>query len=317
MKEGKLAVIAVGGNVLINNSQKNSMYDQSQIAQSTMEKVVTMIERGWKVILTHGNGPQVGFSLQRAEAAMPGLPAVSLDYAVAETQGSIGYILQHCLYNELYKKNLCNSVVSLITQSVVNAKDPAFLNPNKPVGGFMTEQEAKEKAQTLGWSVMKDANRGWRRCVPSPRPTEIVGINSIQSLVNTDAIVIACGGGGIPVTVDGKGVMHGVEAVIDKDYASSILADQLQADLFLISTAVDKVAINFGEENQEWLDAITVPELIEHQKNNQFGVGSMGPKIEAVIGFLTKNPQAKALITSPEKILDALDHQSGTWVTAH
>lgn len=317
MNKRKLAVIAVGGNVLINNPKKNSMHDQSLVAQGTMEKVVKLIERGWKVILTHGNGPQVGFSLQRAEAAMPNLPAVPLDYAVAETQGSIGYILQHCLYNELRKRNLSNSVVSLITQSIVDADDPAFLNPIKPVGGFMTEQEAKEKEQQLGWSVMQDANRGWRRCVPSPRPTAIVGIHSIQSLVDADAIVIACGGGGIPVTVDEDGVMNGIEAVIDKDHASSILADQLQADLLLISTAVDQVAINFGQDNEEWLDAITVPELIQHQKNNQFGAGSMAPKVQAVIDFLTKNPQAKALITSSEKILDALDNQTGTWITAH
>lgn len=316
MQERKVAVIAVGGNVLINNSNKNSMYDQAQVAKSTMEKVVCMIERGWKVILTHGNGPQVGFSLQRSEAAVPHLPAVPLDYAVAETQGSVGYILQHCLYNELRKKGLSNSVVSLITQSVVDANDPAFLQPNKPIGVFMTEQEAKEKEQMLGWSVMKDANRGWRRSVPSPKPIEIVGIEGIRRLVDSGAIVIACGGGGIPVTVDADGVMQGIEAVIDKDYASSILADQLQADLFLISTAVDKVAINFGEDDQQWLGNITVPELIKHQANNQFGAGSMAPKVEAVIDFLIKNPKAQALITSADKILDALDCQTGTWVKA-
>lgn len=316
MKKRKLAVIAVGGNVLINNPQKNSMYDQAKVAQSTMEHVVNMIEQGWTVVLTHGNGPQVGFSLQRAEAAVPRLPAVPLDYAVAETQGSIGYILQHCLYNELNKKGLSNVVVSLITQSVVDANDPAFLAPNKPVGVFLTEEEAKEKAQELGWSVMKDANRGWRRSVPSPKPTEIVGIESIQRLVESDAIVIACGGGGIPVTLDSFGQMQGVEAVIDKDHASSILADQLQADLLLISTAVEKVAINFGEENEEWLDQVTVPELISYQENNHFGAGSMAPKIEAIVSFLTKNPNAEALITSPDKILDALERKTGTWMTA-
>ncbi len=316
MKQQPLAVIAVGGNALIQDPKKVSMADQRDSVQKMIGCIADMIEDGWRVVLTHGNGPQVGFALLKSEHARDIVPLVPLDYAVSETQGTIGYTIQQVLNNELRRRGIQRNIVTLITQVEVDANDPAFSQPNKPIGAFMSAAEAQERHQQDGWSIMEDSNRGWRRCVASPKPQFIHEAATIEQLLNAGSLVIACGGGGIPVVENADGGLQGIEAVIDKDFASSLLAQQLKADLFMIPTGVEKVALNFGQEDQQWLDDVDVATLKTYLEQQQFGSGSMKPKVEAVIGFLENQPQAKALITSPYVIAEALQHQNGTWVRA-
>jgi carbamate kinase len=269
-----------------------------------------MIEQGWKVAITHGNGPQVGFILLRSELSSNVLHTVPLDSCGADTQGAIGYMIQQCLYNEFKQRRIKKSVASVVTQTLVEKNDPAFQNPTKPIGPFYDKEKAEKYRKERGWDVMEDAGRGWRRVVPSPIPVKIIEQDVIKSLVNKGIIVIAVGGGGIPV-IEQDGRLKGAEAVIDKDYASALLAIGIKADLFLISTAVEKVALNFGKPNQKSLNKITLAEAKKYLEQGHFPAGSMGPKIEAIISYLEQGGK-EALITNPENLERALLGKTGT-----
>ena len=316
MKERKVAVVAVGGNSLITDNTKRSIDDQYQAAQASMHSIAEMIAAGWEVILSHGNGPQVGFILRRSELALHELHPVWMDYAVADTQGAIGYMFQRALRNEFQRMGLDKQAVTVVTQVLVDHHDPAFANPTKPIGSFMEESTAKARAREFGWTVVEDAGRGWRRVVPSPYPQRILEVDAIQSLVSQGFVVIAGGGGGIPVYLQEDGNLCGVEAVIDKDYASALLAISVRADLFLIATAVDQVAIHFNTLEQRWLDRMSVHEAERYIAAGHFAKGSMQPKIEAILTFL-KHGGRHGLITSPANIARALQGQSGTWITTY
>lgn len=312
----KVAVVAIGGNSLIKDSKHQSVEDQYQAAKETAYHIVDMIENGWDVAIGHGNGPQVGFILRRSEIAhkVEGMHEVPLDVCGADTQGAIGYALQQNLQNELRKRGINKSVATVVTQVLVDRNDPAFQHPTKPIGGFMDEAEAKQRERELGWNVVEDAGRGWRRVVASPIPQEVVELEAVQTLINAGIITITVGGGGIPVIRNEQGEIVGAAAVIDKDYASSLLARLLKADLFLISTAVEKVAINFGKPDQKWLDRMTLAEAKQYlAEGSHFAKGSMAPKIQAIIWFL-ENGGKQALITNPENIGRALKGETGTWI---
>ena len=314
--EKKLAVVAIGGNSLIKDEKRKSVEDQYEAARETTFHIADMIEAGWDVAIGHGNGPQVGFILRRSEIAakVEGMHEVPLDVCGADSQGAIGYALQQTLQNELYRRGIKKSVATVVTQVLVDKDDPAFKNPSKPIGSFMDEAEGKRRQTEMGWSVVEDAGRGWRRVVASPLPKEVVELEAVQALIDAGAIVITVGGGGIPVIDAGDHEYQGVAAVIDKDFASSLLARLLKADLFLISTAVEKVAINFGKPDQQWLDRMTLAEAKAYlAEGTHFAKGSMAPKIQAIIWFL-ENGGKQALITNPENIGRALKGDTGTWI---
>ena len=313
MQSKGLAVVAVGGNALIKDKNHQTVPDQYQAAAETMKHIANMITEGWDVVITHGNGPQVGFILRRSELASHELHEVPLDYCGADTQGAIGYMFQQALHNEFRLRGIGKQAVTVVTQTIVDRKDPAFENPTKPIGSFMDETAAKEKMANEGWTMVEDAGRGWRRVVPSPIPQTIVEADAIRSLIDQGFVVVAVGGGGIPVMQLESGDLTGVEAVIDKDFGSAILASMINADLFLISTAVEKVAINFNKPDQKWLDTMTVAEARKYLAEGQFAKGSMLPKIEAILKFMDKGGK-KALITDPEHIKDALEGKTGTWI---
>lgn len=313
----KVAVVAIGGNSLIKDKSHQTVEDQYLAAKETTYHIADMIEAGWDVAIGHGNGPQVGFILRRSEIAhkVEGMHEVPLDVCGADTQGAIGYALQQTLQNELYKRGIQKPVATVITQVLVDQKDPAFQNPSKPIGSFMDEAEAKRRAEELGWSVVEDAGRGWRRVVPSPLPKEVVELDSVKTLIDAGVVVITVGGGGIPVVDKGEGQYAGTAAVIDKDFASSLLARLIKADLFLISTAVEKVALNFGKPDQKWLDHLTLEEAKQYlAEGTHFAKGSMAPKIQAIIWFLEAGGK-HAIITNPENIGRALKGETGTHIT--
>jgi len=315
-KKRKVAVVAIGGNSLIKDEKHKTVEDQRDAAKETTLHIADMIEAGWDVAIGHGNGPQVGFILRRSEIAarVEGMHEIPLDVCGADSQGAIGYALQQTLQNELYKRNIKKNVATVITQVLVDRNDKAFINPSKPIGGFMDELDAKRRQTEMGWSVVEDAGRGWRRVVASPLPQEVVELDTVQALLNAGVVVITVGGGGIPVIDVGGGEYRGVAAVIDKDFASSLLARAIHADLFLISTAVEKVAINFGKPNQHWLDKITLSEAKQYLAEGiHFAKGSMAPKIQAIIWYLESGGK-QALITSPENIGRALRGETGTWI---
>jgi carbamate kinase len=307
----KVAVVAVGGNSLIKDKGHQTVLDQYEASAETMLHIAGMIQSGWDVVITHGNGPQVGFILRRAELALHELHPVPLDSCGADTQGAIGYMFQRALYNEFHHRGIEKQVATVVTQVLVDRKDPAFENPSKPIGSFMEEPVAVKRRDENGWAVVEDAGRGWRRVVPSPKPIRIVEIEAIQSLIHQGFIVIAVGGGGIPVVENEHGELVGVEAVIDKDFASSLLSSNLQADLFLISTAVEQVALNFNKPNQEWLKKMTLVEAKQYLAEGHFAKGSMEPKIRAIIDYLEAGGK-EALVTNPENIERALAGETGT-----
>lgn len=310
----KLAVVAVGGNSLILDPKKVTVEDQYKAATETMKHIADMIEAGWDVAVGHGNGPQVGFIIRRSEIAAKyeGMHEVPMDVCGADSQGAIGYMLQQNLQNEFARRGIKKSVATVITQVKVDKNDKAFQNPTKPIGGFMDEAEAKKRAQEMGWTVVEDAGRGWRRVVASPLPTEVVEIEAVKKLIDAGVVVVTVGGGGIPVLDDGKGGCIGTAAVIDKDYASSLLANEINADLFVISTAVEKVAINYGKPDQKWLDRLTVAEAKAYlAEGTHFAKGSMAPKIQAIINYFERGGK-EALITNPENIGRALKGETGT-----
>ena len=308
-----VAVVAIGGNSLISDKQHEDVQSQVKAVDESCKHIANMIERGWNVIVTHGNGPQVGFILRRNELAADEVHTTPLDVIGADTQGSIGYMIARALDNEFTRRKIQRSVAAVVTQVLVDRADPGFKNPTKGIGGFTTKDKADVFTKE-GWTVTEDAGRGWRRMIASPMPLKIVELDAIQSLIDSGFIVVAVGGGGIPVIEDEHGMLQGVYAVIDKDRASSLLAAELKADLFLISTAVDKVAINFNQPDQKWLDKMTLSEAKKLYAEGHFLSGSMGPKIEAIIAFLEANPHGKALVTRPQSIVDALDGKTGTWI---
>ena len=307
----KTAVVAIGGNSLIQDSKKPQVQYQWDAVRETCEHVAMMLQQGYRVVITHGNGPQVGFILRRVELAAHEVHGVPLDLIVADTQGAIGYMLQQALRNSLRAMGIAQNVITIVSQTVVRRDDPAFQKPDKPIGGFLSEADAR-KFEAEGWSVMEDAGRGWRRVVASPQPVEIIELDAIKMALQNDYVVIACGGGGIPVVRNDSGELRGVYAVIDKDRASSLLATGLGADLFLISTGVEKVALNFNKPDQRLLDRVTLREAREYIAAGHFGAGSMLPKVEAVVRFLERGGPA-ALITNPPNIARALNNETGTW----
>ena len=311
-----LAVVAIGGNSLIKDEKRKSVEDQYQAAKETTFHIADMIEAGWDVAIGHGNGPQVGFILRRSEIAakVEGMHEVPLDVCGADSQGAIGYSLQQTLQNELHRRGIKKPVATVVTQVLVDKNDAAFKHPTKPIGSFMEEAEAKRRESEMGWSVVEDAGRGWRRVVASPLPKEVVELEAVEALIGAGTVVITVGGGGIPVIDAGDKEYQGVAAVIDKDFASSLLASLIKADLFLISTAVEKVAINFGKPDQKWLDKMTLAEAKQYlAEGTHFAKGSMAPKIQAIIWFL-ENGGKQALITNPENIGRALKGETGTWI---
>ena len=312
----KLAVVAIGGNSLIKDARHKTVEDQYQAAKKTTFHIADMIEAGWDLAIGHGNGPQVGFILRRSEIAakVEGMHEVPLDVCGADSQGAIGYEFQQALQNEYHRRGIQKGAATVITQVLVDKSDPAFQKPSKPIGSFMAEAEARKRESEMHWSVVEDAGRGWRRVVPSPLPKKILELDSVKLLLNAGVTVITVGGGGIPVVDKGNGELEGTAAVIDKDFASSLLAQEIGAELFLIATAVEKVAINFGKPDQKWLDKMTVAEAEGYlAEGTHFAKGSMAPKIQAIIWFL-ENGGKQALITNPENIGRALKGETGTWI---
>jgi len=309
----KVAVVAIGGNSLIKSKQLQTVQDQYKAAQETSTHLVDMIEAGWDIAVGHGNGPQVGFILRRSEIAhkAEGMHEVPLDVCGADSQGAIGYSLQQTIHNELKKRGIDKTAATVITQVRVDANDPAFQAPAKPIGTFMEEDEAMQKKEELGWNVVEDAGRGWRRVVASPIPVEIMELEAIKALIDSGTITITVGGGGIPV-IESEGGVIGTAAVIDKDFASAFLANEINADLLLISTAVEKVSLNFGKPDQVDLDQITVAEAKKYlDEGTHFAKGSMEPKIRAIVKFLEQGG-AEAIVTNPENIGRALKGETGT-----
>ncbi|MDH5374418.1 MAG: carbamate kinase [Candidatus Bathyarchaeota archaeon] len=306
----KIAVVAIGGNSLIKDQEHQTVPDQFEAIRETCRHIASMLERGWNVVITHGNGPQVGFSLLRSELTSHVLHTVPLDSCVADTQGTIGYMIQQCLCNEFKRRGIKKQAVTVVTQVLVDKNDPDFQNPTKPIGPFYDEDKAQRYRKERGWNVKEDSGRGWRRAVPSPIPVRIIELDAAKTLVDLGFVTVVVGGGGIPV-IEEDGELSGIEAVIDKDYASSLLAIGIKADLFLISTSVEKVALNFGKPNQKLLDRMTLEEAKKYYEEGHFPPGSMGPKIQAIINFLERGGK-EAIITDPENIERALLGETGT-----
>jgi carbamate kinase len=309
-----LTVLAIGGNSLIKDKNRIALSSQYEAVQETSKYIAELVAEGLSLVITHGNGPQVGFLYRRGELARHELPLIPLDICGADTQGAIGYMIEMALLNEFHKLGVAKKVAAVVTKAIVDRDDPSFQNPTKPIGSFMSEEEAHSHRKQLGWQVLEDAGRGFRRVVPSPIPREIIELDVIRLLVGEGYIVIAAGGGGVPVIRNEHGNLEGVEAVIDKDFGSSLLARNLGADTFIISTAVDAVYLNFGKENQKPVRRATLFEIKQYMKEGHFKPGSMMPKIEAIIEFLEGGGN-KAIITSPENLLRAVKGEAGTTIT--
>ncbi|HSL22243.1 MAG TPA: carbamate kinase [Vicinamibacterales bacterium] len=306
------AVVAIGGNSLIRAGEKGTIAEQMANVRRTADALVAMIAEGYDLVITHGNGPQVGAALLRSERAGDEAYRLPLDVCVAATQGEIGYLLQQALTERLAKAGLRRPVVSLLTQAVVSRDDPAMAHPTKPIGPFYSQRDAEARRAQFGWAVVDDAARGWRRVVPSPEPTEILEEGAIRTLVRSGALVIACGGGGIPVVRE-NGHYSGVDAVIDKDSVSVLLALRLQADLLVIATEVDRVYVNYRRPDERGLECIDAPSLRRLYEAGQFPPGNMGPKIAASLRFV-ENGGARTVITSYERLIDAIHGRAGTHV---
>jgi carbamate kinase len=311
LTENKIAVIAVGGNSLIKDKEHKTVNDQYEAAAESMRHIAGMIENGWDVVITHGNGPQVGFILRRSELSKHELHEVPLDYCGADSQGAIGYMFQQSLFNEFAQRGVDKQAATIVTQVEVDRNDPAFDAPSKPIGSFMDESMANERRDSEGWVVVEDAGRGWRRVVPSPLPVRIVQQDAIESLIADGFVVIAVGGGGIPVVQDDAGNLTGVEAVIDKDFASALLASRIGADMLLISTAVPQIALNYNQPDQQWIKKMTLAEAKAYMEQGHFAKGSMEPKVQAILNYLVAGGN-EALVTDPNNIERALAGETGT-----
>ncbi len=308
-----VTIIAIGGNSLIRSKDRSSFADQLATTAETCRHIADIVASGHEVVVTHGNGPQVGFILIRSHLARNRLPEIPLDACNAQTQAEIGYMIQQSLDNEFRQRGIAKPVVTLVTQVVVDAADPAFENPSKPVGPFYTKGEAAKLERELGWVLREDAGRGFRRLVPSPRPVDVVERPEVESLLRSGAVVIACGGGGIPVVRDGEG-LKGVAAVIDKDLASSLLAGEIGAERLVISTAVEQVYVNYRQANQTALGHVSATEMKQHLATRQFPSGSMGPKVEAALDFLARGGK-EVVITDPDHLAEAMAGMAGTHIT--
>ena len=311
--DSRFAVLAIGGNSLIKDKDHIALSWQYEAVKETGKYIADLIAEGMNVVITHGNGPQVGFIYRRGELARQELPLIPLDICGADTQGAIGYMLQKAFLNQFRKMGITKQVTTVVTQTVVSENDASFQHPTKPIGSFMSEEEALNNKKEFGWEIVEDAGRGFRRVVPSPMPREIIELDVIRLLVERGYVVIAAGGGGIPVIRNKDGDIEGVEAVIDKDLASSFLATRLGADTFIISTAVDSVYLNFGKKTQIPIRHVTLPELKGYMEEGHFKPGSMKPKIEAIIQFIESGGK-KAIITSPENLLRSVKGESGTTI---
>ena len=305
-------VVALGGNAIQRAGQKGTAAEQIANVSSAMASVAELAVRGYRIVLTHGNGPQVGTILvqQAAAEVSEGIPAMPMDVAGAMSQGQLGYMMQQCLQNELRKRGKPWPVATVITQMVVDPNDPAFENPTKPVGPFYTAEKAEE-IRKQGFRVVEDSGRGYRRVVPSPQPAAIAEIYAIRTLVNSGTLVICSGGGGVPVLRDSDGMLHGVEAVIDKDMGASLLAQKLEADRLLILTDVEKVSINFRQPGQQELDKVSVDEAKRYIEEGHFAAGSMGPKVKAAMQFVEAGGK-QAIITQLHSAINAIDGKTGT-----
>jgi carbamate kinase len=310
-----LAVVAIGGNALIRDRKHESIVDQYEMVCALAEDIAGMIEAGWKVVVTHGNGPQVGFILRRSELSIAEVPPVPMDYAGADIQGAVGYMFLKALRNAFRRRRIRREPACVVTQTLVDRNDPAFANPTKPIGSHMEEARAKQLAAKYHWTVREDAGRGWRRVVASPRPRAILETQIIKTLAGQGYVVVACGGGGIPVIEEENGELRGVEAVIDKDLASSLLARSMEADILVLPTGVEKVALDFNQPTQRWLDRMTLAEARQHQADDQFDPGSMGPKITALVDFVGGGGRM-GLITNPPNLSRALRGETGTRLVA-
>lgn len=315
-KHQPIAVVAIGGNAITRENQTGTMQEQRANIEICVPQILSLWEQGYQFVLTHGNGPQVGNIMLRGETACAVVPQMPLDVCGAESQGQIGYLIQQAFHNTLKKRNINKEVVSIVTQVIVDENDPAFQNPTKPIGPFYTKDEAERIAKEKNVVMMEDSGRGYRRVVASPNPMHIVETQLIQQLSNKGHLVIAAGGGGVPVIQSKDGTLRGIEAVIDKDRASAILAKEIHADLLVFLTGVAQVAIRFQEPTREWLSNLDVATTKQYLAEGHFPAGSMGPKIEAAITFLENAPNGKVLITSLEALKDALQGKTGTWIVS-
>lgn len=309
--DSKLIVIAIGGNSLIEDKDHVTVDAQYHAAEKTARHIAKLIRDGHRVVIAHGNGPQVGYILLRAEYARKILHPVPLDSCVADTQGAIGYQLQKALGNELHAMGVEKQVVTVVTQVEVNPDDPSFGNPTKPIGSFMSEEDARYHQEHSGWTVVEDSGRGWRRVVASPRPLSIIELDTVRLLVDSGCCVIAAGGGGIPVVRSSDGRLEGREAVVDKDLAAAILAKSLNADAFVISTAVEKVCLDYGKSTERAIDVMTCDEADGYASEGQFPPGSMLPKIQAIVDYV-RTTGNEGIITDPEHLSDAISGCGGT-----
>lgn len=307
----KTLVIAIGGNSLIKDAQHQSVADQYAAVVETVRHITDLLERDFRVVITHGNGPQVGFILLRSEHSRGILHQVPLDSIVADTQGALGYQLQQALENEFRRRGLKKSVATIVTQTLVDRNDPAFARPTKPIGEFYTREQAEERMRVEKWAMIEDSGRGWRRVVASPKPVRVIEAGVVGHLVKHGYVVVAAGGGGIPVVADEHGNLRGASAVIDKDLASAVLAKEIGADILVISTAVEKVCLNFGKPDQRALDSMTAAEARQYIAEGHFKPGSMLPKVEACVQFIQGGGR-QAIITCPELLSAALDGRTGT-----
>lgn len=311
----KIALVAFGGNAILPENQRGLQEEQMRNSQKAARLMISIVRKGYELIVVHGNGPQVGNLLIQMEEAVTKVPPFTLEVCDAMTEGSMGFMLEKALVNELRRASIDKEVVTLITQVVVDRYDPAFASPTKPVGPFYTRYRAQTLMRSKKWAMIEDAGRGWRKVVPSPRPIDILPKRIIRDLVNSGRIVIAAGGGGIPVIINGNGLFQGVEAVIDKDFAASLLAREIKADLFIILTSIDRVYLNFGRPDEKPIDIMTVNEAKKYLEEGQFPPGSMGPKIQAAIEYIEGGGE-EVLITSANYLKAALIHRAGTRIRA-
>jgi carbamate kinase len=307
----RLAVVAFGGNALLRAEDRGTQEEQIARAKQAARWLAEIVRHGYKLLVVHGNGPQVGNILVQAEEASTKIPPQSLDVCVAQTEGSMGFMLQQAIRNRLESIGIGGEVAAVLTEVEVDPNDVAFKRPTKPIGPFFTRYRAEALERDLGWTMREDSGRGWRHVVPSPRPLRILNMKTIARMVGEASVVIAAGGGGIPVVRGRDGQWRGIEAVIDKDYASALLAGDLNADVFIILTSVSKVAIDFGKPSQQTVDRMTVAEAEKHLASGQFPAGSMGPKIEASIQFVHATGK-QVIITDVDHLRDALEGREGT-----
>lgn len=315
MKKTKIIVVALGGNAISQEFEEGNIHQQFANTRQSLTGVVELIAAGYRAIITHGNGPQVGNALIRVEESRHLVPVLPLGVIVADTEGGMGYMVEQCLQNKMHDRGIKKEVATIVTQVLVDPEDPSITNPTKFVGPFYKKEKVAEMSKRPGWVLKEDPGRGWRRVVPSPIPREIVGKRVIRLLLENDIVVIAAGGGGIPVYIDQRnGWYEGIDAVIDKDLASAVLARDVQADELMILTAVEKVALNFKKPDQKFLDRLTVSEAKKYLQEGHFPPGSMGPKIQAAINFLESGGK-RVIITSIEKSVDAVKGRAGTVIT--